>query len=99
MNKTMLAIAASVLILSSGGVVAQKANMAKITCGDLSDLYADEFVVLGAWMSGYYNAKRNNTTIDVKQLAANTKTVLEYCRANKKVTLMKAIENLGGAKK
>lgn len=100
MARIVWAIAAGALIFSSGSVVAQtRANMAKIACGEVLELYVDEFVVIGAWMSGYYNAKRNNTTIDVKQLAANTAKVIDYCRNNPKVTVMKAIEKLSGAKK
>jgi hypothetical protein len=32
--------------------------MAKITCGELLDAYANDLGILIAWMSGYYNAKR-----------------------------------------
>jgi len=99
MTKLVWAIVAGALMFSSGGVAAQtRANMAKITCGELSDLYVEEFVVIGAWMSGYYNAKRNNTIVDVKQLAANTAKVMDFCKKNPKVTVMKAIEKLSAAK-
>jgi hypothetical protein len=98
MRKTVLATAVIAVAFSSGVAAAQtKADMAKITCADLSKLYADEFLVLGAWMSGYYNAKRNNTLIDVKQLAINTKNVLEFCNKNTKMTVMKAIETIATA--
>jgi hypothetical protein len=93
--KTALAIAAGAVIISGGSVIAQtKIDMAKITCADLVNSYAEDVVVIGTWMSGYYNAKRNNTTIDPKTLAANSKRVADYCRANPKVTVMKAIESL-----
>jgi acid stress chaperone HdeB len=93
--KAVLAIATGALIISGSGAIAQaKINMAKITCADLVNSYPDEMVVIGTWMSGYYNAKRNNTTIDPKTLAANSKRVADYCRANPKVTVMKAIESL-----
>jgi hypothetical protein len=95
MNKAILAIATCGLVISSNIVAAQtKTDMAKITCDDLSKIYLEEFVAVGAWMSGYYNAKRNNTVVDVKQLALNTKNVLEFCKANPKITVMNAIEKL-----
>ena len=93
--KAALAIATGVLIISGSGATAQtKINMAKITCADLVNSYPEDMIVIGTWMSGYYNAKRNNTTIDPKTLAANSKRVADYCRANPKVTVMKAIESL-----
>jgi hypothetical protein len=45
-------------------------------------------------MSGYYNAKRNNTVVDEKEVAANSKKVAEFCEANPTVTLMNAIEQI-----
>ena len=92
--KAALAIATGTLIILGSGATAQtKINMAKITCADLVNSYPEDVVVIGAWMSGYYNAKRNNTTLDPKTLAANSKRVADYCRANPKATVMKAIES------
>ena len=94
-TKAIWAIAVSALILSSNGIAAQTSvNMAQITCAELLDSYVEDVVVIGSWMSGYYNAKRNNTTIDVKTLTANSKRVSEFCRANPKITVMEAIEKL-----
>ena len=100
MTKTILAIAIGIFAFSGSNAVAQmKANMAKISCGDLSKMSAEEYVVTGAWMSGYYNAKRHNAMIDIKQLAENSKKVVEFCKENPKMTVMKAIERLSKAKK
>lgn len=94
MIKAILAIAAGAVVFSTSASAQQKSDMAKITCDDLSKLYVEEFVVIGAWMSGYYNAKRNNTKVDVKQLAINTKNILEFCKKNPKMTVMKAVERI-----
>jgi hypothetical protein len=99
MTKTISAIVAGILALSGGTAVAQtRADMAKITCGELSEGYADELTVVIAWMSGYYNAKRNNTIIDAKQLKANTQKVMGFCKTKPKMTVMKAIQQLSKAK-
>lgn len=96
--KAIGAIAAVVLAVSGINAGAQtKADMALISCSDLSQMYAAEYAIIGAWMSGYYNAKRNNTVIDIKQLAENTRKVTETCRANPNLTVMKAIEQLSSA--
>jgi hypothetical protein len=93
-------IAVTCIILMSLGVAvhAKKVNLAEVRCGDLSQMTAEEYIVIGAWMSGFYNAKRDNTMIDVKQLAANSRHVSEYCRKNPKLTVMKAIERLSKPK-
>jgi hypothetical protein len=92
-------IAVGFVALSSNCLAAQtKVDMAALTCAELSSLYVDEFVVAGAWMSGYYNAKRGNTSVDIKQLGENSKKVLDFCKSNPKMTVMKAIEQLMSAK-
>jgi hypothetical protein len=50
---------------------------AKITCDDVTNAYLEDVVVIGAWMSGYYNAKRDNTVVDSKQIAANAAKVMQ----------------------
>ena len=54
--------------------------------------------MIGAWMSGYYNAKRDNMVVDTKQIAANTAKVMQFCRSNPGMTVMHAIELLSAAK-
>ena len=95
MTKAVWAIVASALILSSSAVTAQNVvKMDRLTCSELPKLYMDEYVVIAAWMSGYYNAKSSNTTIDVKLLASNSKKVDEFCKSNPKMTVMNAIKQL-----
>jgi len=89
---SMLAIALSILPTASAR--AQTADMAKLTCDELTRLAPDELVVIGAWLSGYYNAKHNNTVVDAKRLKANTQQIMQFCQANPKVTAMQAIEKL-----
>ena len=59
--------------------------MAKVTCDDLRHGYLEDFVVIGSWLSGYYNAKRNNTIVDRKQLGINTQRALQFCQINPQV--------------
>ncbi|HEY2229145.1 MAG TPA: HdeA/HdeB family chaperone [Xanthobacteraceae bacterium] len=56
--------------------------------------YLEEVVVVGAWLSGYYNAKQNNTVIDSKKFEENTAKVMQHCRTNPQETVMHAIEAL-----
>jgi hypothetical protein len=91
------AIAASLLTVASAR--AQTIDMAQIKCSDLSRVYIEQFVVIDAWLSGYYHGKSNRTVVDRKQAAENTRKVVEFCKANPNVTVMQAVERLtaGGA--
>ena len=52
---------------------------------------------LALWLSGYYNAKRNNTVLDVGALAKNVDKVEDYCRMNLDVTVMDAVTKALGS--
>ena len=94
--KRVFMLAAGLLMVASVAQ-AEKADMSKITCDQLTHAYVDDLVVIGAWMSGYYNAKRNNTVVDEKELSANAHKVQDYSTANPTVTVMKAIEQISTA--
>jgi hypothetical protein len=85
-------LAATISILSAAR--AETMDVAKLTCDDLGKYYLEEVVVVGAWLSGYYNAKQNNTVIDSKKIEENTAKVMQHCRTNPQETVMHAIEVL-----
>jgi hypothetical protein len=68
-------------------------DVAKITC---RQLFFDKTISpneksLAIWLSGYYNAKRNNTVLDLGTLAKNVDKVEDYCRLNEDVSVMDAV--------
>ncbi len=74
-------------------------DVAKITC---RQLFFDKVISpneksLALWLSGYYNAKRNNTVLDVGALAKNVDKVEDYCRMNLDVTVMDAVTKALGS--
>jgi HdeA/HdeB family len=84
------------LVVSLGAVDAQaqvSVDVAKITC---RQLFFDKMISpneksLAIWLSGYYNAKRDNTVLDLGALAKNVDKVEDYCRMNEDVTVMEAV--------
>ena len=72
----------------------------------VSKINYDQFVhhkiseprLIAAWLSGYYNAKRNNRVIDLQTMEENMSKVQNYCSDEKnfKVPVMKAIEQILG---
>jgi acid stress chaperone HdeB len=74
-------------------------EVSKITCDQyLLDKVAESRLI-AAWLSGYYSGKRNTTVVDPQALATNADKVADYCRANKSMTLMKAVETTLGVGK
>jgi hypothetical protein len=95
--RSISAITITNLLLMAPCAHAQTADIAKVTCDDLNHASAEDLVVIGSWLSGYYNAKRNNTAINLSELGANTRKVLQFCRTNPQATAMHAVEQVTGA--
>ena len=71
-----------------------KLEMAGITCRQFINYPFDQAEAIGAWMSGYWNAKRNIETLDITRYKANSKRVSDYCKKHKKETLMATIQKV-----
>jgi len=93
-------ITALLTVILAGSCVAraEQTDLAKITCEEITNSFLEDVVVIGAWLSGYYNAKRDNTVVDSKQVAANTAKVMQFCRSSPRETVMHAVELVSQAK-
>jgi acid stress chaperone HdeB len=86
-------------------VAASRSAQAQVTL-DVTKVNCDQFVhhkiseprLIAAWLSGYYNAKRNNRVIDLQTLEDNMSKVKNYCSDEKnfKVPVMKAVGQVLG---
>jgi acid stress chaperone HdeB len=76
-------------------------NVSKITCAQYVQQKISSPNLIAAWLSGYYNAKRNNLLIEPEAMEENVTKVKNFCSDEKnfKVTVMKAVENILGKKK
>ena len=96
MSKCMLAGCGLVLSL-----VAVSAAQAQVTI-DISRVTCEQFLGyklinpddIAMWLSGYRNAQRGNTIIDIEALAAQKSELQAYCLRNLKVPVMQAIDKL-----
>jgi len=92
------AIVVGSVIFIAGTTVPARAqvmvDMARITCGQFMDYAFDKQEVIGAWMSGYFNASLNRKILDIARYQANSKRVSNYCKKHKKDTLMNAIQKV-----
>lgn len=98
--KAWLQAFAVVLVVGAGPARAQvSVDVAKITCRQLlfDKVISPNTKSIALWLSGYYNAKRDNTVLDIGTLAKNTDKVEDYCRMNLDITVMIAVEKALGA--
>ncbi len=105
-----LAIISSVLILGICGASAQTElskyadakgyiDVQKLTCGQLAGTYQEDADFLGVWYSGWYNGLAKKHAINVPRVKENIHNVIVYCRANRDVTVIKAIDAILKAEK
>ena len=73
-------------------------DVSKITCDQYVHSKITTPNLIAAWLSGYYNAKRNNKIVDLDTLEDNVSKVTNYCydEKNFKVPIMKAVETVLG---
>ena len=84
---------------ASEGQAQTTIDVAKITCQQLTLMKVADPDYIAIWLSGYYNAKRNSTVIDVEGLKDHAKKVKSYCLYNDKGTVMEAVQKLLGNEK
>ena len=66
-------------------------DLSVITCSHMGK-DRDTQDVLAAWMSGYFNAAKNQSMVDLSRFERNRKAVEKYCKTHKLETLMSAIQ-------
>jgi hypothetical protein len=92
----------SSIVLATAPTQAQvSVDVSKITCDQYVHAKIATPLYLAAWLSGYYNAKRNNLMVDLQTLEENATKVQNYCydEKNFKVPVMKAVERVLGGRK
>lgn len=69
-------------------------EMSRITCTQFLQYSFDDKKVVGAWMSGYFNASQGRKVLDINRYQANSSRVISYCKTHKNETLMGAIRKV-----
>jgi hypothetical protein len=98
-----LAVSGLILAVASASSVQAQVSIdvSKITCDQYVHSKISSPNLIAAWLSGYYNAKRNNRLIDTQGMQDNVSKLQNYCSDEKnfKVPVMKAVEDIFGKKK
>jgi len=75
-------------------------DASKITCDQFIHGKVGEPKIIAAWLSGFYNGKRNNAVVDKLKVQANLESLEKFCYDEKNFTIpvMQAIERTISAK-
>jgi acid stress chaperone HdeB len=92
--RNKLIVAALVAAAFVNGEVRAQAvmDMTMITCDQYLKSPVDRQDIIASWMSGYFNAARNNAVLDTARFEKNKATVTGYCKRHRAETLMSAIQ-------
>jgi acid stress chaperone HdeB len=101
MTRLQLTLAATMLALFSWPSAQAQVTLdvAKITCDQFTLYKITDPQNIAIWLSGYYAGRRNTTTIDTQQLAANLRKIKDYCNLKPDETVMHAVESVFGPPK
>jgi acid stress chaperone HdeB len=91
-NRFLSALALAVVVQPAHAQVT--IDVAKITCEQLTLMKIADPDYIAIWLSGYYSARRNTTTVDVEQLKDHAQKVRSYCLYNNNGTVMEAVQKL-----
>lgn len=72
-------------------------DMSKALCKELVVTTPDEVanaVLTAVWFSGFFNGKHDRTVLHTEMLKTNADTLVQYCRDNPTMTIMKAVDLL-----
>jgi len=69
-------------------------DISKVTCDQWSGYKITNPQNIALWLSGYYNGKRGNTSLDTQGLAADIEKLRDFCITNPQLPVMQAVERL-----
>ena len=72
-------------------------DVSKLTCEQFLGYKLATSEKIAAWLSGYHNGKRGNTSLDTHGLIENAKKLRNYCIRNSQTLVMDAVETVLGA--
>jgi HdeA/HdeB family len=67
-------------------------DMRLITCGQYLGEDSHDRDVIAGWMSGFTNAAKGQSTVDITRFEGNRALVEKYCSGHKSQALMNAIQ-------
>lgn len=98
MRNTLIASALVASAIAAPAIFAPAAkaqvvlDMTMLTCRQYLEADKPRQDLIAAWMSGYYNAAKNNPVFNATLFQQNRNKVTAHCKRNRNETLMSAIQ-------
>ena len=70
----------------------QVVDVSLITCGEFGRMPLLRALVLVGWVGGFYDARRNDTKVEVLAFVAMAERVISLCRDNESMRLMALVD-------
>jgi acid stress chaperone HdeB len=84
MNRKMIALAMAIMAVSAMPAKAQVVvDMPVITCKQFLDFDLYRQMVVASWMSGYFSATKNLSTVDLRYMERNDKRSAPIARGSR----------------
>src|SRR6201984_2784979 len=101
MKISSIAVAALLLLLAAQARAQMTVDVCKITCRQylFDRTFSPRAPMIANWLSGYFNGLKNNTVVDLGEMAKNKDKVEDYSRMNQEVTLVEAAKTALGLPK
>jgi hypothetical protein len=64
------------------------------TCGQFLGSNRGRRDIIAGWLSGYVNAERGQSTVDITAFERNRNTIEQYCDGHKEEALMSAVQRI-----
>jgi hypothetical protein len=71
----------------------------KLTCAQFADLPPDDADFLGTWTVGWQNGAAKNRAINVTRVRETIRSVAAYCKTNKDMRFVEAVDTIMKAKR
>lgn len=69
-------------------------DLTKVTCKQFVTYEITDARSLSLWLSGYFNAQRKNTTVDVSAFRKKSNALKDYCLSHFEIPLMDAAKTV-----
>jgi hypothetical protein len=96
MKKTGIMMALAAMFAPSLGSAQVHIDMGTLTCAQYLEMSPEGEKVFSAWMSGWFNQKKGNTTVDLDVYQRNVASVKKWCGSNPKSSVMGALQAATG---
>jgi acid stress chaperone HdeB len=91
-NKLIVAALVASALVGTDAKAQAVMDMTMITCKQYLESPTDRQDIIASWMSGYFNAARNNAVLDTSRFERNKATVTSSCKRTRAEPLMSAIQ-------